>query len=362
MITNTTLEAARSLGAEAKRRGAEAAIPESHNPNTPDADAELVALAKNIRSWQLSTSPRLSDEAMLRQYPALGSTKTYRRLRDGDTDGLIPANQLPKYRGVWHQIETNTGMDGREEIYFDIAPASECRAAVAGLLPQKGKTRLVIIEGPTGSGKTTSLEIVGATYAGQCVSAEADETWTNPNIMLGGILVAMGCYRDLKDEKMPSSRGLRLDEIIATARKGRMIFLLDEGHHLNASGLNLIKTILNKTDSVFVVACIDTLWRKLAAKSWEEAKQLVLNRLHERVILGTPSADDAGLFLTRRVPGLSADAVRPVIGKIVEAARHNGHFAYLRRLAKKLQSCTSDINSGQIAATVEALNLSLKTR
>ena len=77
----------------------------SHPEHAAEEADMLQGIANTIRAWQERQTPRLSDEQLLRRYPALGSTKTYRRLREGDMDGLVPANHVPKYQGVLSQIE-----------------------------------------------------------------------------------------------------------------------------------------------------------------------------------------------------------------------------------------------------------------
>lgn len=51
-------------------------------PPTEDTDTsrQLVAAATAIRDWQASRPTRIVDEALVKRFPALGSTKTYKRL------------------------------------------------------------------------------------------------------------------------------------------------------------------------------------------------------------------------------------------------------------------------------------------
>lgn len=331
----------------------------------PSTDVEVVSLARQIRAWQEGRSPRISDEQMLRSYPGLGSTKTYRRIREGDVEGLVLLNHLPKYKGVWLQIEETTGANGREEIYADLTPAYESCRGAALLIPQHGRERLMLIEGPTGSGKTFSLESISRRYAGQCVMIEAKTSWTSVNAMVCDWLTALDIFSDPNQDgesKMPIAFGRRLSCLIGHLKAHRMIILIDEGHHLSAEGLNIIKSILNATDCVIIIACISTLWGKLASRAWEEAAQLVYNRLFERVRLVPPAADDAEMFLTRRVPRLAAeDGWKATLGKITEAACHYGSYSFLRRLANRLNQ-TGTITPGTILHEIETITGNLRTR
>ncbi len=331
----------------------------SHPEHRVEVEEELVQLARNIRAWQEGQSPRISDEQMLRRYPGLGSTKTYRRLRDADTDGLVCENHLPKYRGAWGQIEEASGAAGDEPVYEDLTPTLECSVAVAGLIPQRGRTRLVLIEGPTGSGKTFALRVVAQKYAGSVAVTEAHEGWGSLNRALGDIAVALGCAED----NLPASVGDRLALCIATANRARKVLLIDEGHHCTAAVLNALKTFLNRTDSLAVIACIDTLWRKLTARSWEEARQLIHNRLYERVRLAPPSAADAATYLSRRMPALKASGDwKPAAAKVAAMSAHLGHYAFLRRVAEKLAAQPDEADGAAMLAAATAIKACLETR
>jgi DNA transposition AAA+ family ATPase len=341
--------------------------PHGHDPEvSADLEAvdnrkELVTLARNIRAWQDRQKPRVSDEAMLRLYPGLGSTKTYKRLREGDYDGLVVENHLPKYHGVWNAIEAALGAAAAEEIYEDLTPAVETSLAVASLIPQRGKERLVLIEGPTGSGKTEALRIIARTYAGQTAMVEAHEGWQSLSCALGDILLALGYVRHRAD--LPPSTAGRLACCIDSLQRQRRLVLIDEAHHATAAVLNSVKTMLNQTESLFVLAGIDTLWRKLTARSWEEARQLVHNRLHERVRLAAPSAADARRFLCARVAALGADGMSKAFAHVAAASAHCGQFAYLRRLAERLNSLPAgEITAADVTEQAAQLKTTLETR
>lgn len=326
---------------------------------------ELITLAGQIRAWQDSQSPRISNEEMVRRFPALGSTKTYRRVAEGDLTSLILSTWIPKFRGVWAQIEELTGDNGPEEIYQDLGPAFETARAAALLIPQRGNERLLLIEGPTGSGKTKSLRNIEAKYKGQCIFSEAKTSWANPNAMLSDLLVAYSVYTNpLEDpeSKMPASYGLRLAALNAANKSRRRILLIDEGHHLTAEGLNIIKGMLNDSDMVIIIAAIDTIWRKLAAKSWSEAAQLVYNRLFERVRLVAPEPEDAEIFLSRRVPEFQQSTEwKRAIGHVCGKAKDYGHFAFLRRLAKRMNQ-TEEKSAASLRAEADHLETYLKSR
>ena len=60
-------------------------LPIASLPEETDTARQLVAAALAIREWQASRPTRIVDEALVKRFPALGSTKTYKRLLTGDT-------------------------------------------------------------------------------------------------------------------------------------------------------------------------------------------------------------------------------------------------------------------------------------
>lgn len=334
-------------------------IEQSHPEHTTEVREELVQLAANIAAWQEGVKPRLSDEALLRQYPALGSTKTWRKIRKGDFESLVPENHLPKYRGVWAQVETASGAAAQEDLYEDLAPAAHCSLAIAGASPQQGNARLVIIEGPTGSGKSSAIKIITAKYSGSVARTEATECWDSLHCALGDILAAIigGESPDL-----PGKMSARLDQIILRLNQGRKILIIDEGHHCTAKVLNTIKTIINKTSSIVVIAAIDTIWKKLTARSWDEARQLIHNRTYERVRLAQPTKADVETFLSRRCPSLNGGDWKQAAGKVAMMSGHLGHFAFLRRVSEKINSEHGEPDAGAILEAAANLKANLETR
>jgi DNA transposition AAA+ family ATPase len=327
-----------------------------HKAEQADLAAALVAIAKQIRDWQDAQKPRPSDEAMIRQFPGLGSSKTYKALREGNTAGLILENHLPKYRGVWASIEALAAQAAAEDIYEDLDPAMSVSYAVTRLIPNRGKERLVLIEGPTGSGKTESLRLVAQKYRGNIAEIEAHEGWNTLTCALSDILRGLGC----KKSEIPITKAGCIDKIIETLKERRSIIAIDEGHHMTAQCLNVIKTIINRTNAVVVIAAIGTLWTKLTARNWEEARQLIHNRLLERVILRAPSTDDVETFLTRRC--VLGGAIRSAAAKVAQMAEHNGRYAFLRRVSERLNSMSDGADGSAIIAAAESIRTEILAR
>lgn len=318
-----------------------------------DTARQLTFAATAIREWQESRPTRLVDEALVKRFPALGSTKTYKRLLAGDTAELRCDAWLTKYRGVLAQIDAEeAAVTGHDEIYSDLTPTTKVRTAMQNLIRSRGLERLVIIEGGTGSGKTSALRCVADQWAGSCVRVEATEGWRSFAAAMGDLAIACGVAGDL--DKLPISGAARLSKLITHLGDARRIILVDEGHHMTSQVLNALKTLINQTRALFVVAAQETIWRKLQASSWQEAKQLVLNRMRERVRLGAPTADDVVTYLQHRTSVVVSESVAR---KIASECGKWGDFASLRRLAELMQELPSDDDQSALEcwASVKAM-------
>lgn len=302
---------------------------EDSTPHTEDEAQKLFTIAREIRVWQEGHAPKLSDNALLVRFPALGSTKTFKKLREGDMDQLDLAEWLPRYEGVLNQIATEADTV-QEVILPDLSFAREIYQTTLRLVQSRGLNRLLIIEGGSGYGKTESLRLIARQLPGSVIYTDADESWAKPNVAVGQLCLATGAVKRV--EELPPTLAGRL-AILVERLKTRRVVLIDEGHHLSGATLNVLKTLLNRTASSFVIAALDTLWRKLQANAWQEAKQLVFNRMFARIRLVGPTADDAKKFFASR---LSADGdLGPAIKAIVPVAQEHGGMAFLRNAAER---------------------------
>lgn len=320
---------------------------------------EVVTLAREIQAWQEKQVPALPNESLVKRFPRLGSTRTYRRILASDFTTLNPEAQLANYRIVWNKIKTLSGV-ATEEIYEDLNPAVEIQLAIAGVVQEHGKERLVIVEGPTGSGKTEGLKLAARQFPGSVGIVEANECWRSPREALGDMLVATAAV--INEEDIPKTTGACLRQLITHLNRQRMALAIDEGHHMSARVINLIKTILNKTDSIVIIATIDTIWRKLTAKHWPEARQLIHNRSYARVILTSPTEDDTITFLSRRVQSWDGSDWKRTATKIATMAKNAGDFAFLRRVANELNKAGHKLTASDLMEAANRIAANFKTR
>jgi hypothetical protein len=75
--------------------------------------------------------------------------------------------------------------------------------------------------------------------------------------------------------------------------------------------------------------------RLMQKEAYQEAKQLVLNRLCEQIVLSTVDAQDAAKVL-QRVGGMSAADARAVSEGVAKFAKDRGMLRFVMRVARKV--------------------------
>lgn len=333
---------------------------QSHPEHRADVEAarenELAAALREtairIETHRRTRRPLPSDRAWVREWPGLGSPKTWARILAGDCDGINVAAKLPDYRGVLAALETESRVQACEELYPDLAGAQETELAVLRLMHHRGKDRFILIEGGSGSGKTSALDLLAAGPASGCmIRAEADETWKSLRAGIRHLLEALA----VPEAKIPAETGRMMDLLVETvARRGRIIIALDEAHHVTGQFLNLAKTLLNRTECMLILAGMATLFQKLRANASQEAGQLFHNRLFCRVRLTGPDKAGARVWLARRLGG-EGRWKDGTLAAIAERAIHCGHWSYLRRVVVQLHANgTADPDDAALLGAAEA--------
>jgi hypothetical protein len=286
--------------------------------------------ARQIRDWQ--TKRGISDSELCRKYSGLGSTKTYKRILEGDLEEL----DLERWAVEYEQVLTLLDLESQaavleEPIYDDLWHVTASRLAVVDAMRERGNNRLVIIEGPSGSGKSTAARCLAGRLGRKFVLCEADETWHGPSVgpMLAGLLRALG----VKVESY-SCADSRLMKILDLMNQTPICLAIDEAHHLGPRTLNLVKTVLNRTPCQVVFLCIPTLFRKLESEAYEEALQLTKNRLCERVRLNGPALADVEKFCERRLKW-EENTLKPCAKLCAEQARRHGSWNFVNLVTRK---------------------------
>ena len=290
---------------------------------------EIVELAAKLGDYAARKGWSLGK--LCREYPGLGSDRTFRDLSAGNLEGYDGEAQLRNLRAAWAIVEEVAGDAAIEPVYDDLSTVQALRRACLAAMKSWGSNRVVIVQGASGTGKTTALRIIAGRYGERVAVCEAADVWTDkPSAMLGAMLRALG-----HDGNLPLGAMARMEEAQKRLSISRRCMVVDEAHHMGPKCLNTIKTLVNTTPGEFVLVAIPTLWAKLESAAYQEARQLSTNRLSERVRISLTERDIAA-YLGMAVPALAGDeklarAAAKLIRPPAEAA---GNMAFVRDVAR----------------------------
>jgi type II secretory pathway predicted ATPase ExeA len=295
--------------------------------NSADA-AELREIAQRIREWQ--QAKQISDAAVVKKYTGLGSTKTFKRILDGDLKELDLEKQLTNYRTVEALIDSLGDEEGEdEELYADIGPTVHLMRVALESIKERGIARFVLMLGDTGTGKSSARKVILEKYGQRFLWIEATEVWNDsPNGLLGAILTALG------EKQLPPNGIDRLNKVEQRLNESRIGIFIEEAHHLGPRCLNTVKTLINRTPGEFFALAKETLWAKLERAAYEEAKQLTKNRLAERIYIQGVTGADVKKILERRINWENGDIKHAV--KLITDRAQFGNLAFARETIKRV--------------------------
>lgn len=304
---------------------------------------ELVETAAKIAAW--GESHGMSRAQLVRNFADLGSEKSFRDISAGNLEGYNAENQLTKYRAVYATMEELANQGGEERIYDDLGTVVKIRRAFLGVVKATGTNRVLIVQGESGVGKTTAVGLLRGKYGtGRISYVEASDVWADsPNAFLGAILRALGVT------ELPAGRVQRLEEVQARLAISRRCLVIDEAHHLGPHCLNTVKTLVNTTPGEFILVAIPTLWNKLQAHAYQEAKQIATNRLSERVKLTLDEAD-VRTYLAKCFPDAAAADLKTAARIIRPSALLSGNYAFVRDVCRALAGLDADAVSRAVTA------------
>ena len=303
---------------------------------------QLRSLAAQVRAYQSERG--WSDTKLCKEIASVGSSKTYKRILDpsDDLEELNVENQLRNYQSAIEIIGALRKKDRpAEPEYEDFTNVEESEAAVRRAIQEDEEcvARLVIIVGPTATGKDAVKRHLLRKFPNNTVAVEANDLWkSSPTTSHLALYKALEIVKqgqgDAKTPRVPSEL---LAGIIEKLKSRKLILIINEGHHMGLPGLNMVKTIINTTPTVVVLICIPSLLTRLLGNNYDEAIQLTGNRLAERVTLPTPPSEEILILLERR--GVKFDAVetKNSAAKLLEdEAPMYGNWRMVNQVARKL--------------------------
>jgi hypothetical protein len=312
---------------------------------------QLREIAKQIEERREFLS--LSKNSLCQKFGQLGSTKTYGRILNpnDELDQLDIGVQLENYQAAWEIFQTHTEDTEEEKVYGDFEFMVDGFTAVREAMQEPGITRLVLITAGPGGGKSAFITHLQRHPATKSIiyKVEATEAWReSTNELLGALLLEVGVFErqileEGEDRKkqdpekgLPIGPGARLRKLIERLNGRKVILAIDEGHHIGPAGYNILKTLLNQTKAVVVMAAHPDLILRINKSSHAEASQLFVNRLYEHVRIGPPQVAEVMEFMKRRgVKFASSKEANEVAAKIVSDGPRFGLWKYVFRCTRK---------------------------
>lgn len=338
---------------------------------------ELQTCAANIQEYQ--TRAGLSDAALVKEFADLGSTKTYKRILEGDFSELNVERQLNNYQRVLELTKIRRD-PGDEAVYKDLRHVRQAVLAVKEAYREKSNDRLVMIEGPTGCGKTITLDVIEEEFPQASIRTDAHGGWkigNNPlSIMLGDLLTAANIReyspkakdgaQEMKpaDASLPVSFAERKNKLFAVLNERKRVLIIDEGHEMGPFCLNLVKTVINQTPSIVVLGVYPTLFRRLESRAYDECVQLTGNRLYERIQIPPPQVDEIEKFLERRGVKFEAKDKEACLEKLAATApalaNWMANWKFIRRFAVRARQTKGPIDAEQLIEHIRAISKARK--
>ena len=308
---------------------------------------ELVGLARRIRAWQ--DDRKVTTAAMLRRFSGLGSDKLYGRLVKGDTEETDVERQLARYRAVWALIEsTEDSPRAGDPIYDDLSPAILLRKAFVEVARESGNGRFILMQGDSGSGKTSAAKALIAKYGARLAFVELSPVvGDSPFNFLLLVLGALG-VRDA-----PKNAVGCLNKVVEILNQRRRCIVIDELHHAGPRILNTIKSLLNTTPGEFIGLTMPTLWFRMEKTAYEECRQLTGNRLADRIRMERMNRTDLKKLLERGVPG-GVEEMGRALDILAQAAAGRGNLAFVRDVVRRLAERGGAVGPDDFAAAVKS--------
>ena len=316
------------------------------SPTPTDHAGQLLTAAKNIETFRADLG--MQKAPLLRQYPELGSDKTYGKIISGNLEQLDIESWLEKYQHVWAQIQHDEQGADDGLISDLIGPVELCRSYLE-TRNEKSNARFILVLGESGMGKTSAVGVMKSKpYGGLIYELEATDVWKDKQGRgtAAPLLMAIGERIGLKD--LPSSRPRLLSAVVAKLKERRICLIIEEVHHLCPQGVNTLKTLINLTPVIIIATGLPVLWDKLAGSraAWAECKQLTGNRLAERIELVLRVGDVEAFIKHRLGETATPEFLSKTTTLLTQEAVSRGNLKFI---SKVIQAFHRQVSKGEDA-------------
>ena len=284
----------------------------------------------------LNYSPTVWFRLKSGQYPVKDLDKVFVTLAQ-DLRRLREELAIANKRGVqtYHKFDHFTAV---------LKAITECRT-------KRNENRLVVYLADTGGGKSTLLNQVRKDFNG--IIVEARESWRKSYFAAcSDIALAAGASGAFRGEH-DAEAGL-----ITALQTRRMVMGIDEGEYFGPRTINLLKLILNETETVIVLCAIPPLFDRWNQAAWIESQQLK-RRTHVVIRCPLIQPADVSEFLAGKI-SLGTDHKAGCLA-IAKAANDFGKYDLITRVMEDLVNGPSDNPTlADVEKTVDSVKKSLR--
>jgi DNA transposition AAA+ family ATPase len=221
---------------------------------TAEQRSEAQTVITRLATYQRTAG--LSDSRLVRQFPDLGSTKTWRqRLVAGELDGIRPDRTLSRLRRI--AIVMDGGLP--EADFFKGLPFTrEMQIRLAILERQTNDRRILVALAPNGCGKTTVARWAVAQSPADRTFCRLRPALRNKELHIANCMArALGADSDTTNAAEAEQRLVGL-----LSGQPRTVFL-DQAHEGGAALMHLLRMLVDETPSRFVYLGYDTAYRRV---------------------------------------------------------------------------------------------------
>lgn len=246
------------------------------------------------------------------------------------------------------QEELAMSRRGVSSVFYKLQHFEAALKAVKECRATKNENRLVVFLADTGGGKTTLCQQVRKDFG--AITVQARESWRKSYFAAcSDIALAAGAKGAWASEHQAENA------MLSVLRARRQVLVIDEGEYFGPRTINLLKLILNETETVIVLCSIPDLYERWNRASWIESQQLK-RRTHAVIQCDMIRPEDARKFTAALNFDGSAGAS---LAAICRAANAFGKYDFLRRVVDELES-PEVIDQAEVENAIKRVNAAIR--
>ena len=282
------------------------------------------------------------------------SPTTWYRLKN-DEYGAQPEHMIERCRGGLAALEDYLSLKANNGVPRRVIKLTIVKQALEAIkiASAQSRDRLAVVLAPTGGGKSMTIAAVQEQYPGRVAIAEATEPWR------GSYLAAcLGVGKALGLSDIPTNKRLAESAVITELTSRPRILAVDEAHYFGPSTINLIKAILNLTNTTVLLLAIPSLWSRMKSHAWEEAEQ-IRSRTTSTVDIRECGYKDVSDFVEDRIPNAKSDLGKSYESAIVNIIASSNRFGLWDTVERICEEAISQSNKCKL--TLDIINNAIST-